>query len=90
MVASLKLERAAAGSLALEGSRYLSVIGPLSYLAVGTRPNIALSVNYLARFLDFPQKEHWTAIKHLLRYLISTRGEGIRFCYVDVNGTLDV
>lgn len=90
MVASLQLETAAAGSTPLEASRYLSIIGSLSYLAVGTRPDIAFSVNYLARFSACPQKEHWTAVKHLLRYLSSTIDDGIWFWYGDVNGKLDV
>lgn len=90
MVAGLHLETAPTGSLAVEASKYLSVIGSLSYLAVGTRPDIAFSVNFLARFSACPQKDHWTALKHLLRYLSSTRNEGLWFKYGDVNSTLDV
>lgn len=58
MVAGLHLETAAPGMVPMEASRYLSVIGSLSYLAVGTRPDIAFSVNFLARFSACPQKEH--------------------------------
>jgi hypothetical protein len=41
-------------SRAEDSGRYLLVIGSLSYLAVGTRPNICFAVNYLARFVAKP------------------------------------
>jgi hypothetical protein len=37
-----------------DSGRYLLVIGSLSYLAVGTRPDICFAVNYLARFAAKP------------------------------------
>ena len=37
-----------------------------------TRPDIAYAVSYLGRFNHNPHPEHWTAIKHLLRYLKGT------------------
>ena len=53
---------------------YLSAIGALMYLANYTRPNIAFSVNLLARYSSAPTKRHWNGIKHILRYLIGTSG----------------
>lgn len=79
MVAGLQLETSRADQVAVDASKYLSIIGSLSYLAVGTRPDLAFTVNYLARFSSCPQAAHWTAIKHLLRYLNSTREDGIWF-----------
>lgn len=90
MVVELQLETPAAGVPGVDVPRYLSVIGSLSYLAVGTRPNIAFAVNYLARFSACPQSEHWTAVKHLLRYLILTKSHGVMFLYGDVNWRLEV
>lgn len=58
----------------IDQGRFLSVIGSLSYLAVGTRPDLAYSVNFLARYASTPQKEHWNALKHLLRFLKNTAG----------------
>ena len=49
------------------------------YLAVSTRPDIAFSVNNLARFNLNPQKEHWTALKRILRYLKGTTNIGILY-----------
>ena len=49
------------------------------YLKVSTRPDIAFSVNNLARFNSNPQKEHWTALKRILRYLKGTTSIGILY-----------
>ncbi|XP_075515737.1 secreted RxLR effector protein 161-like [Primulina tabacum] len=38
---------------------YLSAIGALSYLANCTRPDIAFSVNLLARYSSSPTRRHW-------------------------------
>lgn len=67
MVAGLQLETAGPDQTPVEASKYLSIIGSSSYLAVGTRPDLAFTVNYLARFSSSPQTTHWTAINHLLR-----------------------
>ena len=48
---------------------YLSVIGALMYLGNYTRPDIAFSVNLLARYSSASTKRHWNGIKHILRYL---------------------
>ena len=49
------------------------------YLAVNTRLDIAFAVNNLAWFNSKPQKEHWTALKRILRYLKGTTKIGILY-----------
>lgn len=61
----------------VDGGRYLSIIGSLSYLAVGTRPDLSYSVNFLARYAKKPQEANWLTLRHLLRYLRNTAGMGI-------------
>ena len=51
---------------------YINAIGALMYLANGTRPDIAFSVNLLARYSSAPTQRHWNGIKHILRYLYGT------------------
>ena len=51
---------------------YLSANGALMYLVNCTRPNIAFSVNLLARYNSTPTRRHWNGIKHILRYLRGT------------------
>ena len=52
---------------------YSQLVGALMYLAVATRPDIAHSVGVLARFSANPGPAHWTALKHLCRYLQGTK-----------------
>jgi hypothetical protein len=51
---------------------YLSIIGSLSYLAVGTRPDIAFAVNYMARFSSKPSPNNWKALRHIVNYVANT------------------
>ena len=45
---------------------YLSAIGALMYLDNATSPNIAFSVNLLARYSSFPTQSHLNRVKHIL------------------------
>ena len=56
---------------------YLSAIGALMYLANCTRPDVAFSVNLLARYSSAPTRRHWNGIKHILRYLSGTTDMGL-------------
>ncbi|XP_070045869.1 secreted RxLR effector protein 161-like [Nicotiana tomentosiformis] len=56
---------------------YLSAIGALMYLANATRPDIAFSVNLLARYSSSPTWRHLNGIKHILRYLKETLDMGL-------------
>ncbi|SCZ96664.1 BZ3500_MvSof-1268-A1-R1_Chr4-4g07530 [Microbotryum saponariae] len=60
-------------------TRYLQAIGSLMYAAVGTRPDLAFVVSYLARFSQQPGPEHWTAIKQVLRYIKGTLDLGLTY-----------
>lgn len=50
--------------------------GPL-YLSTGTRPDIAEAVWKLCQFNNDPGPQHWSAVKHLLRYLKITQYVGV-------------
>jgi hypothetical protein len=39
------------------------------YLANNTRPDIAFSVNLLARYISSPTWRYWNGIKHIFCYL---------------------
>jgi Reverse transcriptase (RNA-dependent DNA polymerase) len=52
---------------------YRQVVGKLLYLSIATRPDISYAVGVLCRFLKNPGKEHWAAVKHLLRYVKGTK-----------------
>jgi hypothetical protein len=59
----------------IDASGYLSLVGMLSYLAVGTRPDICFSVNFLARFSKRPTTAHWAGAKTLVNYLAATKDQ---------------
>jgi len=48
---------------------YREAVGSLTYLMVGTRPNLALAIGKLSRIVSCYGKEHWAAIKRVLRYV---------------------
>ena len=56
---------------------YASVLGMLLYLQGHTRPDISFAVNQCARYTFSPRRSHEEAMKHIGRYLKSTRDKGI-------------
>lgn len=51
---------------------YASAVGSLMYAMVCTRPDIAHAVGLVSRFLSNPGREHWNAVKWIMRYLKGT------------------
>ena len=51
---------------------YQRALGSLMYAMLGTRPDIAFAVAKLAQFNSNPGMTHWTAVKHVFRYLKGT------------------
>jgi Reverse transcriptase (RNA-dependent DNA polymerase) len=72
---------------------YANVVGSLLYLATGTRPDISHAVGVVSRFMKNPGREHWMAVKRILRYLKGTATLGIQFggpkATLIVNGYVD-
>ncbi|GJV51798.1 retrovirus-related pol polyprotein from transposon TNT 1-94 [Tanacetum coccineum] len=73
---------------------YANAVGSLMYLMVCTRPDIAYAVSVVSRYLANPGKNHWEAVKWILKYLRGTANVGLvygtdRGNYVDVTGFVD-
>lgn len=51
---------------------YRNVVGALIYL-VHTRPDIAFSVQQVCKYMSNPGREHWVAVKRIIRYIAATR-----------------
>ena len=47
---------------------YASAVGSLIYTMVCTRPDIAHVVGVISRFMSNPEKQHWEAVKCIMRY----------------------
>ena len=58
--------------MSVERIPYVSAVGSLMYVMVCTRPDIAYAVGMVSRFLSNPGKEHWIAVKWMMRYLRGT------------------
>ena len=63
---------------------YASAVGSLMYFMVCTRPDNAHAVGVVSRFMSKPGKEHWEAVKWLLRYLKGTSKIALYFRKKDV------
>ncbi|KAL0423210.1 UNVERIFIED_CONTAM: Retrovirus-related Pol polyprotein from transposon TNT 1-94 [Sesamum radiatum] len=51
---------------------YAKIIGSVMFLMNYTRPDIAYAVSRLSRYTHNPNKEHWVALRRLLKYLKGT------------------
>ena len=58
---------------------YASVGGSLMYTMVCTRLDIGYAVRVVSRFMSNPGKEHWNAVKWILRYLKDASNMCLRF-----------
>jgi hypothetical protein len=60
-------------------THYRSLVALANFIANWTRPDITYTVNKLCKFMSNPGPVHWTALKHLLRYLKGTATQGLQF-----------
>lgn len=56
-------------NLIMENISYSSAVGSLMYVMVCTRPNISHAEEMVSRYLSNPEKDHWGAVKWMMRYL---------------------
>nr|GEX68753.1 retrotransposon protein, putative, Ty1-copia subclass [Tanacetum cinerariifolium] len=73
---------------------YANAVGSLTYLMVCTRPDIMYAISVVSRYLANPGKNHWEAVKWILKYLRGTANVGLvygtnRGNHVDVTGFVD-
>jgi hypothetical protein len=77
MECRLKL-RKLKGEDPVKPTEYRSIIGSLRYI-INTRPDLAYAVGVVSRYMEAPGKEHWAAVKHILRYLKGTIRYGCKY-----------
>ncbi|GJU53379.1 retrovirus-related pol polyprotein from transposon TNT 1-94 [Tanacetum coccineum] len=73
---------------------YENAVGSLMYLMVCTRPDIAYAVSVVISYLANTGKNHWEAVKWILKYLRGTTNMGLvngtdRGNHVDITGYVD-
>ena len=64
----------------MENILYTNAIGALMYAIVCTRPDLSHAVSMVSRYMHNPGKEHWQAVKWILRYILGTTDVG---CQMD-------
>ncbi|CAL8116761.1 unnamed protein product [Prunus armeniaca] len=63
----------------MEKVPYANVVGCLMYAMVCTRPDIAQAISVVSRYMGNPGKQHWDAVKWILRYLKGSWRQRIMF-----------
>lgn len=58
---------------------YANVIGSVMYLMIGSRPDLAYAVGLVCRYMSNPTKDHWQAVKWVLRYIRGSKMVGLQF-----------
>ena len=51
---------------------YASAVRSLMYVMICIRPDITYAVGVSSRFMSNPRKQHWEAVKYIMRYLRGT------------------
>jgi len=54
------------------------LVGALTWLTLGTRPDVVFATSSLARFRHNPGRAHWEAAKLVLRYLKGTKNRRLQ------------
>lgn len=62
-------EKLSEEATAMEEVPYSSAVGSLMYAMVGSRPDLAYAVGLVCRYMSAPGREHWLAVKWIMRYL---------------------
>ncbi|GJZ19365.1 retrovirus-related pol polyprotein from transposon TNT 1-94 [Tanacetum coccineum] len=60
---------------------YASAVGSLMFAMICTRPDIAHAVGVVSRYMAEPGREHWEAVKRILRYIKGT--SDVALCFGD-------
>ncbi|CAL2256840.1 unnamed protein product [Prunus armeniaca] len=68
---------------------YSSVVGGLMYAMICMRPNITHAVGVVSIFLSKLGREHWNAVKWILKYLRGTSKMSLCYTNADMAGDLD-
>jgi len=76
-----------------DSEKYRRLVGKLNYLTV-TCPDISFAVSVVSQFLNSPCVDHLNAVTRILKYIKSSRGEGLLYghndhtrvvCFTDVD-----
>jgi hypothetical protein len=75
----IKQPRTEAEVIQMKSVPFREAIGSVLYLAVRTRPDIAVAVSILSKHVQEPRPAHWEGVKRILRYLKVSMTQGLRY-----------
>ena len=58
---------------------YANIVGSIMYIMICTRPNVAHAISVASRYMSNHGKEHWNALKWILKYLKGSVDVGLHF-----------
>ena len=58
---------------------YANIVGSVMYLMICSRPDVAHAISVASRYMSDPGREHWTALKWILKYLKGSMNVGLHF-----------
>ncbi|CAM8991493.1 unnamed protein product [Rhodiola kirilowii] len=64
------------------------ILGSVMYAMLCTRPDLGFAISVLSRYMSNPGKQHWEAMKYLLKYLVGTNKLGL--CYANHEPSADI
>ncbi|GKF82890.1 hypothetical protein Tco_0244546, partial [Tanacetum coccineum] len=62
---------------------YASAVGSLMFAMICTRLDVAHAVGVVSRYMAEPGREHWKAVKRILRYINGT--SDVALCFRDLD-----
>lgn len=68
----MKYETLSEGENPVNVKQYQMAIGCLNYATLISRPDLAVAVGTLSKFMAKPGLEHWRGVKRILRYIQGT------------------
>jgi hypothetical protein len=78
----IKQPRTEDEAIQMKAVPYREAIGSVLYLALRTRPDIAVAVSILSKHVQEPRPAHWEGVKRILRYLKGTMMQGRQYLAV--------
>lgn len=82
-LASLTKDNEAEQTRGMEDIPYTSAVGSLMYAMIGFRPDLAYAVEMVCRYMSKPGKDHWLAVKWIMRYIKGSLDLGLTFIKED-------
>jgi Reverse transcriptase (RNA-dependent DNA polymerase) len=66
-------------SAEMKSKPFRQVVGTLMYLMIGSRPDLAFAITNVSTYMSNYDREHWEAVKRVLRYVKGTKSHRLEY-----------